>query len=135
MQPELFEPKHKSRRRLARLKKHQLVNPERVYAAAWLKLNRRDPAINGGYAALEVILSGVGRPIRPVTAVEAETAAAVIQWLGTNVGLGFIWSCERRIEELRERAPLHAGERRTLLGLKRDRARQRAERHYRGMRL
>lgn len=77
-------------------------NPERVYLARWKAENRRRFGVNHGYGTLEWILSTDGgqTPAR-VSRRDAQVAASVVQWLGTNVGLGFILGCERRIEELR----------------------------------
>lgn len=48
--------------------------------------------------------------VRPVTREQAEVAAAVIQWLGTDVGLGFVLECERKIRAARERSGRPKGE-------------------------
>jgi hypothetical protein len=98
LQPELFEPQHVS------LQGSRLEHgmPERVYLEHWRKLNERHPSVNRGFTALEWILCPTGLMPGPVTQRDAIVAACVIQWLGTNCGMGFLYSAERRIEELRD---------------------------------
>lgn len=99
-QPPLLEPNHDSLQR-RRLKKYERVNPERIYAAKWKKMNRRSPGVNSGFTYLEHILTPDGGRPGPVSRRDAVVAASVIQWLGTNCGLSLIWDCERKIDALR----------------------------------
>lgn len=83
------------------------VNAERVYAAHWLKANK--PTAGRPRGILELILRDEDGQLPTVSQRDAEVAASVIQWLGTNVGLGFIKDCERAIERQRDRVdPLFA---------------------------
>ena len=84
-----------------RLRKFGRTNPERIYAAHWKDQNRRRGGINSGAGILEWILSPRGNTWVVVSRRDAAVAASVIQWLGTNVGLGFILTCERKIEQLK----------------------------------
>lgn len=80
-----------------RLKKYGHVNPERIYAAEWIALNKR--SLSTGMTYLEAILTADNRPTsRVVTQRDAAVAASVIQWLGTNCGMAFVQACERKIE-------------------------------------
>lgn len=74
--------------------------PERIYAEEWEKYNKRKPWLNRGCTYLEWILcpSSQHGPL-PVSERDAKVAASVIQWLGTNCGLGFTQLCEKRIKE------------------------------------
>lgn len=75
------------------------TNPERIYAAAWHRYNRKHFAVNNGYRALELILHPeCTGPVPPASRRDATVAACVIQWLGTSCGLAFIAACEREIE-------------------------------------
>lgn len=106
-QLEMFEPLHGSYHpgRLDRF-------PERIYAEVWEKHNERSASMNLGFTTIEHILNpeenyspsswplwagGICR-MEPVTERDARVAASVIQWLGTNCGVGFLSDCERRIE-------------------------------------
>ena len=75
--------------------------PERVYAEEWKKDNERKPWLNSGFTSLELILCPSGKywcpP--PVSERDAEVAASVIQWLGTNCGFHFMLRCEAKIKE------------------------------------
>lgn len=77
-------------------------NAEMVYFEAWMEANKRLSFLNSGYTSLEWILcpSNQKYPSRPSQR-DADVATAVIQWLGTSCGLGFIRECERRIEQQR----------------------------------
>ena len=77
--------------------------PERVYAEEWKKYNKRHPAINCGFTSLELILAPEGyiRKVQPVSDRDAEVAASVIQWLGTNCGFHFTLECEAKIKALK----------------------------------
>ncbi|MCK5021138.1 MAG: hypothetical protein KAS32_29275 [Candidatus Peribacteraceae bacterium] len=84
---------------------------ELVYLEEWLKLNNPDRAVNYGIPTLNFILTPVSKqamtmfhePTVTPSKRDMEVAAAVIQWLGTNCGMSFIQSAERRIEEERQK--------------------------------
>ena len=74
--------------------------PERIYAEEWKKNNERHPAINSGFTSLEWILCPEGNWVPPaVSERDAEVAASVIQWLGTNCGYHFMLRCEDKIKK------------------------------------
>lgn len=89
---QVLEPRPRS------LHPERLTNPtERVYYEHWLKTNER---LNHGATTLEWILSTApNRPGRP-TQRDWDVATAVIQWLGTNCGNGFVRECEAKIQRL-----------------------------------
>lgn len=124
IQGELLPETHDSLQR-DRLRKRERINPERIYAAAWKRINRRGNW--RGASLLELVLQPSGDVAIPtVSRRDAEVAASVIQWLGTNVGYGFIRSCERAIDEARrkdDRARADANSRPSLLEAERDDAR------------
>ena len=70
--------------------------------AEWLKRNRRG-YLSSGATLLELILTpdGVDKP-PAIDRRDAAVAASVIQWLGTNCGMGFIWTCEKKIDRARD---------------------------------
>ena len=81
---------------------------ERVYVEEWRKENVRHPGINGGYGTLELLLVKQYRKdliarhrpvVLHVTQRDMEVAASIVQWLGTNCGLGFLQRCEERIKK------------------------------------
>jgi hypothetical protein len=90
---------------------NRLTNPaERIYFDAWVKENIRHGHVNGNHTALELILCPPkGQPVNFVndgkvprpSQRDAEVATAIIQWLGTNCGHGFVLECERRIDQER----------------------------------
>lgn len=93
---EAIDPAHVS------LQERRLLSPpERVFLEKWREDNVRHQAINSGFSTLEWILCPDGEK-RPglVSHRDAQVAASVIQWLGTNCGQGFIWECERRIRAM-----------------------------------
>lgn len=108
--PELFRPIHKSRQ-TKRLRKYKVVgksdvtevNPERIYAAEWLRM-QREYGRRQGWSLLELLLQPDDKRKAPwgLTQRDAEVAACVVQWLGTNVGGGFVQRCEQKIDELRK---------------------------------
>lgn len=101
MQAPLLEPDHHSLQQ-KRLKKYERVNPERIYTAHWKRSNRRSPSVNRGFTLIEWILCPSGQECPfPVSRRDAAVAASVIQWLGTNCGLGFIRTCEEQIDKAR----------------------------------
>lgn len=103
-----------------RLKKYNDVNPERIYAAHWKRKNRREAGVNGGAALIEWILCPSEQQYpSPVSRRDAAVAASVIQWLGTNCGLGFIWEVERKIDKAR-RTEAEKRERPSLFAVRRD---------------
>ncbi|MCK5604361.1 hypothetical protein KAR91_20900 [Candidatus Pacearchaeota archaeon] len=94
-----YNPMHESlqQRRLNRF-------PERIYAEVWKKRNVRQPYSNGGFTYLEWILCPDDRRVPAlVSDRDAEVAASVIQWLGTNVGTSFVYECESKIKLERKR--------------------------------
>ena len=100
-QPELFEPEHDSYQQ-TRLK---FGLPERIYAERWKLLNARP--LSGAATYLEMILCPSGRipdlhGVPPISRRDAAVAASVIQWLGTNCGMGFLRETERIIEKALE---------------------------------
>jgi hypothetical protein len=102
-QGQLLKPIHESRQQ-KRLRKYDRVNPERIYAALWKQWNKERFGHGQKNGLLELLLrpDGVEWP-QVVSQRDAEVAACVIQWLGTNVGMGFIWEAEKRIDAARER--------------------------------
>lgn len=99
------KPRGTRRQRLRKPKEDDAffaANPERVYVAVWLEWNRRKAygAIGRrrNVAFLEELL------LRRVTQAEADLVLDVIQWLGTNVGQGFLFDAERRIELAQNKA-------------------------------
>lgn len=84
--------------------KRQSNDAERIYAERWRKENRREPAINHGFTALEWILCPDGQRVpERATLRDAVVAASVIQWLGTSCGHGFVLQAEKEIEAARAR--------------------------------
>jgi hypothetical protein len=109
VQPELFEPTHGS----TWPDRLRTSPSERIYYERWLAENRRGAAINGGYSLLAHIMAGpsrsrgvfgrydaVSRAEAALTNRDSIVAAGVVQWLGTNCGRGFIWACEREIDQM-----------------------------------
>jgi len=87
--------------------KHKCGVAERVFASLWKKENERHNGINSGLALLELLLEQeqtLPGPLKlkippDITQRDAEVAASVIQWLGTNCGCAFIQQAEREIEK------------------------------------
>jgi len=78
--------------------------PERIYAEQWKDQNKRRAGVNDGFTYLEWILCPSKQRIpAPVSERDAQVAAAVVQWLGTCCGLGFMQSCEIRIGKERKK--------------------------------
>lgn len=86
-------------------------NPgERAFLEVWQQQNQRHMGINGGFAALELILcpptdGRVPRDLESVPAItqrDALVAASVIQWLGTNGGISFLLEAEDRFRKYRD---------------------------------
>jgi hypothetical protein len=88
--------------------------PEEIYLRRWIKEQERQPGHNGGFGLLELLLSPTRVPspkfpgyshrpyyVPPVSQRDAEVAATVIQWLGTNCGRCFMEQCEREISTAR----------------------------------
>ena len=93
-----LEPKHEGQH-LDRLR----YNPaELVFHEEWKKENERHRGINSGFTTLEHILRPDGKMVPRVSDRDAQVAADVIQWLGTNCGLGFLSRCEQKSEVLRK---------------------------------
>jgi hypothetical protein len=79
---------------------------EAVYFEQWVKQNTRMRGVNGGYGTLELILSTQvhgqsNHRIIPafVSQRDMDVATAVVQWLGTNCGQGFIHEAERETKK------------------------------------
>jgi len=86
-QPELFEAEHTST-----VPNRRLTNyAEEVFAREWEKENLGTAS---RCPTLQLLLGRIPNQD------EAEAAAEVIQWLGTNVGCGFLWKCEKEIKEV-----------------------------------
>lgn len=85
--------------------KHPAGVAERIFTDLWGKENDRKLGINGGMALLEILLDkektlpGSLRLRVPsdITQRDAEVAASVIQWLGTNCGQAFLFTVEKKI--------------------------------------
>ena len=118
-QAPLLDPDHVSLQQ-QRLKKYERVNPERIYAAHWKRQNRRVSYVNRGFTLIEWILCPSGQEVpSPVSRRDAAVAASVIQWLGTNCGLGFMRTCEEQIDKAR-RSDDDKRRRPSLLALERE---------------
>lgn len=93
---------------------HRSLNPDRlshipelIFLRVWQKLQEKSLGLNHGYSTIEYILSPTRVPphrltdgpfyIPPVSQRDAEVAATVIQWLGTNGGLSLMREAERQI--------------------------------------
>ncbi len=80
---------------------------EAVYAAMWEKKNEGRSGVNNGCGTLRLILNqnneatGLMPWVDPdaITPRDAEVAATVIQWLGTNVGRNFLEECKTEIDK------------------------------------
>ena len=104
------------------LPEHRSLNPDRlghppeaIYLRIWQKEQEREHGINGGFGLLELLLAPtrmsdaaprrcIGDPpllVPPVSQRDAEVAATVVQWLGTNCGQSFMFKAEREIEQAR----------------------------------
>lgn len=108
-QPPLLKPDHvpvkPSRKRLRKHKDDHgitVVNPERIYLAEWKRKQRQFNPGGVGWTLLEKILY-VDQGGPPVSRRDAAVVATFVQWLGTNIGLGFILEAERKIDILREK--------------------------------
>lgn len=99
MQGELLPVVHEGSHRRRLRKDPGYYNPERVYAAEWKRVNRQFRNL------LELLLSEEPNRRVVVSRRDAYVAATVIQWLGTNVGSGFVHECERKVAWLRENNP------------------------------
>jgi len=86
---------------------------ERAFAEVWKEENTRQSYINHGAARLEMLLTPddktetkkrwsfwSGIMVKELTQNDAEVAATVIQWLGTNNGQAFLYKVDLRIKEL-----------------------------------
>lgn len=96
MQPELFEPEHRSNH----LKRLAFSAHERAYLGQWQKLNERHSYLNGGWTTLEALMTPEGKadlfvaaPV--ITQRDAVVAASFAQWLGTNCGRAYIGASEK----------------------------------------
>lgn len=83
--------------------RRNIFNPrEMVYAKKWEMVNQRTPGLNRGCGYLELLLNQHGDSsfvISSISQRDAFVAATVIQWLGTNIGQGFMEECEKKIKE------------------------------------
>lgn len=90
-QEELLPLEHKSID-LDRLK-HPSGDLEKAFAEKWENINRPDRAINFGMGTLQDLMVNQREGTKVdfwITQREATIVATVIQWLGTNVGFGFL---------------------------------------------
>ena len=87
-------------------------SPVAAYRFAWAGVNRRDPSISHGIRAIEGILG----PIELVTVVDNyrqvskwlpklsvadyETVEAIVEWLPSREGAGFLEKCQQDIDKL-----------------------------------
>ena len=100
-QRELLPVEHRSLHQ-KRLKNYGHVNPEAIYAAEWKRMNREWPDLLGLILAPEDGRRDLlTKQILPayVTRRDAVIAASIVQWLGTNVGGGFVRRCEQKVKE------------------------------------
>ena len=78
------------------------MNAEAINAAEWRRMNREWPDLLGLILAPDDgardLLTLNAIPVY-VTRRDAAVAASIIQWLGTNVGRGFVQRCERVVDE------------------------------------
>jgi hypothetical protein len=77
--------------------------PERLFFEAWKETNVRRRGFNGGRGTLEILCKDLG----PVTQRDMDVATAVMQWLGTSCGTGFLHEVQRQIERVREEGRKH----------------------------
>jgi len=76
---------------------------ELAFSELWVKENIRRPAINGGAGVLELLISPPSERSKgflfempaDVSQRDANVAATIVQWLGTNCGQAFIYQAER----------------------------------------
>jgi hypothetical protein len=116
-QGELLPLEHRSLQQ-RRLKNHGHVNAEAIYAGQWKALNRQyhDRLLGLLLAPDDGPRDPLTREVLPVSVSrrDAAVAASIIQWLGTNVGRGFVQGCERVVQEA-NRLRLEIGVRRANL--------------------
>lgn len=75
------------------------TNRERIFLKHWRKDNKGTPGINGGFGILELILSNdINGTPADISQRDAQVAATVVQWLGTNCGYAFLHDVNREIE-------------------------------------
>src|ERR1700685_4681048 len=68
-------------------------NPrEATFAQEWQDIQNPPPFLNGGIGTLHMLLhsNGDGRVTGDLTPDQIETAATVVQWLGSPVGFGWL---------------------------------------------
>lgn len=87
---------------------HPPPNAEAFYANAWKKWNSGNGGGGSGTNVLHYILCSEADHAKGWTAVDysrrdAQVAATVIQWLGTNVGRGFVQEVEAKIKQYTDR--------------------------------
>jgi len=117
LQRELLPVEHRSmtQRRLKYRSQGGWINCEAFYHAAWIRENRdrfSRPLLSGILCTDKD--RAAGWEAVPVTRRDAMVAATVIQWLGTNVGRGFVLGVEREIETARQLQEQVAAVRRRL---------------------
>lgn len=72
---------------------------EKVFADKWADENQLDCCTN---STLNMLMNGKGiNSFKTITQRDADIAATVIQWLGSNVGACFVDECLREIDKLR----------------------------------
>ncbi len=77
----------------------RLSGSERVFFDQWVHVNKRVPILNSGCGTLELLMSDDPNEHRaPITQRDMDVATAVVQWLGTNCGDGFLRDCETEIK-------------------------------------
>lgn len=117
LQRELLPVEHRSmtQRRLKYVSRDGWINSEAFYHAAWLRenSNRVTRPLLPGILCTDKDRAA-GWEAVPVTRRDAMVAATVIQWLGTNVGRGFVLGVEREIDEARKKQEQVSAVRRRL---------------------
>lgn len=85
-----------------RLKNYGHVNAEAIYLAEWRRFQKQfnNQLLNMLLAPDDAPHDPLGR-VQPVCVSrrDAVVAASIVQWLGTNVGRGFVAGCERLVDE------------------------------------
>jgi hypothetical protein len=90
-------------------------NPEAFYLAAWRKVNSNK---TGQHYLAHILCPpdkrAMGYNMWRYSRRDAVVAASVMQWLGTNVGRGFVLEVERQLEDARKRQDVVRATRRRL---------------------
>lgn len=98
------------------------VNKERIFAELWAIKNQRDTGVLHHLLAEnppQSVFSGSPGTWELVTKRDWIVALAVIQWLGTNVGQGFIDECEKLYQKRKELLNISAEDRQEIEALDR----------------